>query len=315
MLVLETTQPVIEQAKSVSIDDAAIEGWAKEVPQTALRPSGDALPAHLPGTQAQVANLTLLVDTLNFCFWSPDPIKITWRGRTYHRFEAMFVSLMLAARYEPEWFDPQHWLEVPSEEIRQVLGGNGQLLMMEEREQNLHEAARLLIDRFEGQFIHAIESVNQRAWPLAVLLMTNFDSFRDVSTYRGQPVYFMKRAQLCALDVAMAWQAQDCPTLDGLEELTAFADYRVPQALRHLGILRLTPELAEAIDREQEIAKDSEEEVEIRAATIHAVDRMQTAVARAGKSAVPWQIDWYLWMLARGGDVTVNHHRTRTFYY
>ena len=126
----------------------------------------------------------------------------------------------------------------------------------------------------------------------------------------------MKRAQICALDLALAWQVQECGDLSGLEELTAFADYRVPQGLRHLGILRLRPELAALIDGQEEIAKDSEEEVELRAGTIQAVERMREAAAAAGKPVPAWQIDGYLWRLARDADDTaVDHHRTRTVYY
>ncbi len=315
MLVLDSTRPVVEQATHVSIDDDAIAQWAADVPRAALQPAGHELFASLPGTREQIANLILLIDSLNFCFWSSEPITISWRGKTYRRFEAMFVSLLLAAKLEPEWFNPEHWLEVSRDEIHQVLSGHGRLLMMDEREDAIRQTARVLIDRFDGQFIHAIESVNRKAWPLAVLLMTNFDSFQDVATFNNLPVCFMKRAQICALDVSMAWQAQDLPPLDGLDELTAFADYRVPQALRHLGILQLAPELAEDIEAERVIEANAEQEVEIRAATIHAVDRMRVAVEKAGKKAPAWQIDWYLWLLARGDDITVNHHRTRTISY
>jgi len=315
MLVLETTEVVVKQAKAVTIDEDSIARWAADVPPAALQPKGHELLGHLPGSQAKMANLVLLIDALNFCFWSPDPIKIDWRGQTYKRFEAMFVSLMLAVRYGPQWCDAEYWVRAPSDEIRQVLSGNGELLMMEERERTIRETGQTLIDRFDCQFMNAIDSVNEQAWPLAVLLMTNFDSFRDVSNYGGQPVYFMKRAQICALDVAIAWNMHEFPPLSGLEELTAFADYRLPQALRHLGILHLTPELAETIDGEKEIVKDSEEEVEIRAATIHAVDRMRIAADKVGKPVSAWQIDWYLWGLSHNDDVTVNHHRTRTIFY
>ncbi len=93
MLVLETTRSVVEQAQFVTIDDAAVERWAADLPQAALHPHGAKLLAHLPGSRDKLANLILLIDSLNFCFWSPDPIKIDWRGKTYRRFEAMFVSL------------------------------------------------------------------------------------------------------------------------------------------------------------------------------------------------------------------------------
>ena len=61
--------------------------------------------------------------------------------------------------------------------------------------------------------------------------------------------------------------------------------------------------------------RDSEAEVEIRAATLHAVDRMKIAAEKAGKPAQAWQVDWYLWALGRGENIKVNHHRTRTVFY
>lgn len=315
MLVVESTRPVVESATSVSIDDEAIARWVKEISRDALRPSGHDLLGKLSGTPGQLANLVLLIDALNFCFWSSNPLKIEWRGVTYERFQAMLVSILLAVRHEPAWFDPQYWLEAPAEEIRQVLSGSGELLLMDERERIIRETGRVLLERFDGQFIHAIESVSSRAWPLAVLLMTEFDSFRDVGNYRGKIVYFMKRAQITVLDVSVAWQHRDYPALAGLEELTAFADYRVPQALRHLGIMKFAEDLAGRVEKEEEIAAGSEEEMEIRAVTVHAVDRMVKALAGQGKKTAAWEVDWYLWELSHAPDVAIQHHRTRTIFY
>ncbi|MBX3397043.1 MAG: queuosine salvage family protein [Phycisphaerae bacterium] len=316
MLVLHSTRAVMESAQHVSIDDSAIRTWAEKLRPGALVPSGHGLLDHVPGTREQIANFILLVDALNFCFWSPDPIRIIWRGTTYERYNAMFVSLMLAARSDPRWFDPRYWQVVPTEEIRQVLSGSGQLLLLPQRERIIRDTGRVLLDRFDGQFSAAVASVGERAWPLAVLLMTNFDSFRDVANYRGKPVYFMKRAQICALDLSSTWERKGHGPLDGLEELTAFADYRVPQALRHLGILRLNDDLARIIDQnESELDENCEQEIEIRAATIQAVDRMVTAVNRGGGRTTAWEIDWYLWELSHHESVTARHHRTRTIYY
>ena len=100
-----------------------------------------------------------------------------------------------------------------------------------------------------------------------------------------------------------------------MEDLTAFADYRIPQALRHLGILRFSRELAGAVDAEEELARGSAEEVEIRAASIQAVDRMVRAGRQAGIETTAWEVDWHLWELSHAPDVTVNHHRTQTVYY
>lgn len=315
MIVLESTKLVVEQAKFVSIDDAAISTWTENLPGDALRLGVHDLPAMLPGDRGQLANLTLLIDALNFCFWSEDPLRVQWEGRTYRRFDAMFVSILRAAREQPRWFDPHYWIDASPSEIATLFAGQGKLLMLEERERVIRETGRALLDRFDGRFEDAVESVNRKAWPLAVLLMTNFESFRDVARYNDQPVYLMKRAQICALDLSIAWSAHDHGSLDGLDELTAFADYRVPQALRHLGILRLETALAARIDRQELLAAGGPEEVEIRAATIQAVERMKSALSARGREASTWVLDVYLWNLARGDGVTVEHHRTLTTNY
>jgi hypothetical protein len=315
MIVLETMHPVIEQARHVSICDDAIGRWAEGVSEEELTPPAHDLLAHLPGSQDQLANLVLLIDSLNFCFWSDDPIRFEWRGKTYERFNAMLVSLMLAAKYEPMWCQAEYWVDVPGAEIREVLSGTGELLLLDERERIVRETGRVLLERFDGQFTNAIDSVNEKAWPLAVLLMTNFDSFRDVSNYHGKAVYFLKRAQICALDVSIAFETHGLPPLQGLEELAAFADYRLPQSLRHLGILELAPRFAEAIEEQREVPRDSDEEVEMRAATIEAVERMRRKLEAIGKPAPAWRIDWYLWVFSHRDEVTVNHHRTRTVCY
>ncbi len=53
-----------------------------------------------------------------------------------------------------------------------------------------------------------------------------------------------------------------------------FADYRVPQILRHLGIFEYKASLCDKIDNEEELPYSSEEEVEIRAATVIAVEML-----------------------------------------
>lgn len=315
MIVLESTQAVVAQAKSVSIDDAATSRWAEALPGDALRLGVHDLPAMLPGDRGQLANLTLLIDALNFCFWSDDPLRIEWEGRTYRRFDAMFVSILRAALEQPLWFKPRYWVEAPPSEIAKLFAGQGKLLMMEDRQRVIRETGQTLLDRFDGKFEDAVDSVNRKAWPLAVLLMTNFDSFRDVARYNDQPVYLMKRAQICAFDLSIAWSSHDYGSLEGLDDLTAFADYRVPQALRHLGILRVETALATRIERQELLAAGGPEEVEIRAATIQAVERMKNALAVRGRKVSTWVLDVYLWNLARGDGIAVDHHRTLTTNY
>jgi len=59
-----------------------------------------------------------------------------------------------------------------------------------------------------------------------------------------------------------------------MDRLTTFADYRVPQILRHKGILEYAPTLADRVNQHFELARGSFEEVSIRAATVVAVEEL-----------------------------------------
>ena len=316
MIVLQSTAAVMSQARHVRINDASIRQWARTTPD--VQPAAAfkrELFAQLPSERSALANLILLISALNFSFWGDEPISIQWRGKTYTGFTAMLISIMMAAKHDAAWSNPQYWASAPIDEIEQVLQGRHQLPLMDRRIQIVRETGQTLIDRFDGSFIFALDSINERAWPLAVLLMTNFDSFRDVASYGNTPVYFLKRAQICALDLSLAFEANDHAGLTGVETLTAFADYRIPQALRHLGILELNDDLAERIDNCVELEKDGSEEIELRAASVRAVDMMLSELHHVDRRGWTWEIDAALWELARSDAVAVEHHRTRTVYY
>ncbi len=138
--------------------------------------------------------------------------------------------------------------------------------------------------------------------------------------HNGALVHFYKRAQILIGDIWAAYGRSLDPvhpySFKDLEQLTMFADYRVPQILRHMGILEYSPELSRRIDSWEEIAFASNEETEIRAATIVAVDMLQKELAKQGLQLLVIEVDWLLW---QWGEAVRNdiapHHRTLTIYY
>jgi len=110
-----------------------------------------------------------------------------------------------------------------------------------------------------------------------------FEGFRDMAIYRGRQVFFYKRAQILVADLNGAYDdfravkeeiPEDLPELTDQTELTMFADYRVPQILRHRGIFIYNTEMASLIDSETEMDYSSPMEIELRAATVNTVDRI-----------------------------------------
>jgi hypothetical protein len=106
-----------------------------------------------------------------------------------------------------------------------------------------------------------------------------------------------------------------------------FADYRVPVVLREAGVLRYAPALARAVDARQELGAGGRQEVEVRAATIVAVERLRGALqrrlaveeGRGGAAAAALssvKLDWWLWEQGeRDRQLHRPHHRTLTAYY
>src|SRR5205807_1988824 len=100
-----------------------------------------------------------------------------------------------------------------------------------------------------------------------------------------------------------------------LAELTCFADYKLPQALRHLNALQYSGELSRKIDNWVELPAGSEEETEIRAATVVAVDRLRDLLEEAGRPLLAIEVDWILWSYAQGLFPVRPYHRVRTVFY
>jgi len=96
-----------------------------------------------------------------------------------------------------------------------------------------------------------------------------------------------------------------------------FPDYRVPQILCELGILKYNDDLLNTIKNFKEIPPNSEQEIEIRANTITVVELMKKELENKLKKEIySIHIDYLLW---NEGEVMrkdiVPHHRTLTIFY
>ena len=96
--------------------------------------------------------------------------------------------------------------------------------------------------------------------------------FRDECIYSGRQIFFYKRAQLLSAQINAALN-----NLSNINQLTMFADYRVPQTLRMQSIFTYSTSLAQQIDNNNtqfpyEIPYSCTFEVELRASTVVAVE-------------------------------------------
>jgi hypothetical protein len=86
--------------------------------------------------------------------------------------------------------------------------------------------------------------------------------------------------------------------------------------LRELGVLHYAPDLSALVDAQVELAAGSPFEVEIRAATIWAVEDLRRALQRRDINVPAYQLDWTLWQFGQTlPAATRPYHRTRTIFY
>jgi hypothetical protein len=127
-----------------------------------------------------------------------------------------------------------------------------------------------------------VRSVTQciSIWQPEVFSISILTGFRDHSLYKGHQVFLYKRAQIFVADLWGAFKGQNYGEFHDINSITIFADYIVPAVLRELGILKYGSNLSCSIDSNCEIVPGSEEEVEIRACSIYAVEKMRDLISK-----------------------------------
>jgi hypothetical protein len=107
-------------------------------------------------------------------------------------------------------------------------------------------------------------------------------SYRDVAEYRGREIWFLKRAQISAADLALA-----VPGLHfaDLHRLTMFADNLVPHVLRMDGVLRYDAALLARIEAEEPLAARSRSARAGSAPSSNSAPRCASAATSSGRTS------------------------------
>lgn len=323
--VLASTRQLVSSARHVGIDAAAITTTAArisagEAPQLDWRP--DLHPA--ASDPAAMATLVLVLDALNFCFW-PLPTatqprwQITWQGETHDGYWALAVALRRALANGYPLADATFLASISENDLRRIVApdpGCAEIPLLHARLQHLHEVGTVLLEQWGGTFLTAIERANGSAVQLLHDVLHTLPSFRDTRVFDGHTLHFYKRAQILIADLIGAFNGDGPGAFHDLHTLTAFADYKVPQVLRRFGILTYSDHLADLLQRRELLPPDSVEEVEIRAATVWAVELLRRALASDGHDHPAWTLDGILWHAGQAlpGDAEP-YHRTLTVWY
>jgi len=310
--VLPSLKDIIENPKHVFINEDKISDVVKNFKKP--QPPKWNNPVFPDGDDELVIDFFMLFNTINFKFWDFINGKFIGFDTEYAgvKWSGAFACSACLKRGLEEGFDllnAEYLANFSVSNAEKIFRGSIRMPLLEERVLIFREVGRVLLEYFDGKFHNVIKN-NCYAFNdgdgIVELLVSKFPSFNDCfKEYK-----FYKRAQLV---VGMLSNKLDNFVIKDIDDLTVFADYRLPQALRELGIINYSSELAEKVDNRLLIPSCSREELEIRAFTIYASDLLIKKLNNHGLRINALDMDYFLWR--KGKNCKKPYHLTETVWY
>lgn len=317
--ILTSIQPVIGRSRNVHINQKTITEFLESVKDKDFNDSEFHDETILKGaSEEQQIALTVLYNSLNFCYWGEPKWTISINGSEFDGSAGMLRALKKGIESGFPLLDPKYLATMPEDDLQKVLEGNIEIPLFQNRLQLLRDLGNGVLDRFSGSFTAIADKGKNDALGIVKVLVDELPTvFRDEADYYGSKVKFYKRVQLVPAHLDDLSKFGLIPrSISRIKELTAFADYKVPQLLRKFGILEYSDKLADIVDNKTEIAEESEEEIEIRANTIWAIELVTRIVEERFPQATPAKVDGIFWF--RGQVKSSDdkpYHRTKTIWY
>lgn len=308
-LVKETCETVSKLAEDVKINEKALDDLCEEISKDPVYVDFFGCPGHIEKSEddEKIAAFIFIIDALNFCFW---PAENNWEY-------ADLSQAVKDALKDPDFSDPQKLSQMTMEKFKEVVFKGEDFPLIEERLRAIQELGNVVFTRFCGKFINVLEATCFDATILLDTIVKNFLKFQDHTIYKGQQIFLYKRAQILVGDLWGAFKEKpDSRQIQNIDKLTCFADYRIPQILRHKGVLEYSEKLAALIDEKKELTYGSPEEVEIRACMVHSVELLRDKLKAKEVKWCAVEVDWLLWQIGeKQKDEIKPHHRTLSIFY
>jgi hypothetical protein len=313
--VMESARYVIRHAQDVTLQDGIAPVLTRAIAQR-LEKGIDTIETAFGSTNdlGRDINLIFFETAVNFCFWAEtdaDKWKVAyndeWIGGWYGLARAFHKALQAGTPvYDSAWM-----AKLSIKQAQELFKGRNQIPLLEQRVNNLVESANFLLERYDGQAIKLLERHAFSAPEVVKEIVTALPSYRDGAVYNGRWVWILKRAQILLNDLSQLTAKYSDFHIGNTDKLTAFADYRLPQVLRHFGVMTYSDRLAAQVDSGTVLPSGSAAEVEIRAATIIACDQLQKVMLRPSAD-----IDLGLWLLSQdlASELKPNHRTVGYFY-
>jgi len=317
--ILSSTKFVVENARYVKINKDKIKELCKNFHHGDVKHWLSEAPLDFSKlSEEQILNFLLVYSTIGFCYWGNPPWSIEYNRKKYLGSFAMIAAIMNAHKNGIKILDPKYRSQINKEEFAKILNireGN-KIYLFNERLKFLNESGKIILEKYNGKVSNLVKSAGGDVIKLLEVLTKNFSSYNDSYKYDGKEVHFNKKAQLFISDIFQTFEGEGIGHFHNIQEVTGLADYRIPQVLRKLGILVYSKELAEKIDKGILISRGSQEEIEVRASAIWAIQLIYTSVKDREQRLLPIGVNDHIWLIRRQKFPEDKiHHKTITTAY
>lgn len=302
----KSTKFVSENSKYVKINYDVIDKIIEEVSLESTKYWMESNPFGLLDMELRdIINFLLVYHTVGLCcFWGDPKWELeTEDGKKTDGSFGLVYALI-------KDFQKGMNYDMSFEDFRAMLKGNVDIPLVHERYDCFVKMNEYL-KTIEGDFYDQINDINDDETLLDYIIQ-HFSYFEDVCEYKGEKIYFYKKAQLFVSDILNVKRLVGRIDVD-LSHLVGCADYKIPQVMRCLGMLEFNDELAELVDSLTLIPSGSEMEVEIRANDIVVIDYIYH---KLNGDATRINVNDFIWLLGQDkSKMTKPYHRTKTMNY
>lgn len=260
-------------------------------------------------------NFLFLINTINFSYWS-DPNHPKWyfiyKNIKYTGSFALFAALKNALENGYPLFDHNYLKNLSEKDLSEILEKYQKIPMLDYRLNILRDIGQNFLNSYYQSFYQIYKSSNNSALDLINKIIKIFPSFNDSFLYKNNQYNFLKRAQL----VTAMIHGRNNQIFNDIDKLTVFADYRVPQTLRKLGLTDYSQEISNEIKENIYLPEGSAKELEIRISTIQACNILKDFLKQNNIKTNSLNIDYYMWKNSKSIlEPDFDFHRTRNVFY
>ena len=321
--VLASVVPVVEGAKHVSVNQDSIRSTAGWMAYEEFTPPDGSLQFDFGSDPDVIMDFQMVLNTMNFAFTdfrSGTKFEADYLGRRWSDSEAVVACVHRALNAGIPFLSGDYLANLTRSDLEQVFDGTIEMPLLDDRVELFNSVGATLVETYEGRYANFVRSCKPRLYGggegLLDRLPEEFPRFRDVSVYNGSKVYLYKLAQLGIWGMHLALSPRGQWALEDPEMISAFADYIVPVGLRVTGIFGYDEQLENDIMNGVEVPANSDQEIELRAASIFVIARLTEEINALRPGMTPLlqpQVDYRFWKAYHATHFP--HHLTVTRMY